>query len=111
MIEPTCVNDFKARGFDSFNQLLTAIKPALRTQVTMLQALADEQTIFWNASDPLRCYLRNRVFRGMERNARLRYQALTATAGLRTTPPLTWLDKLMAVGLLPDSHANEIPNA
>ena len=76
----------------------------------MLQALADEQTMFWNASDPLRCYLRNRVFRGMERNARLRYQALTATAGLRTTPPLTWLDKLIAVGLLPDPHANEIPS-
>ena len=89
---------------------LSEYETARRPQVTMLQALADEQTIFWNASDPLRCYLRNRVFRGMERNARLRYQALTATAGLRTTPPLTWLDKLIAVGLLPDPHANEIPS-
>jgi len=89
---------------------LSEYESARRPQVTMLQALADEQTIFWNASDPLRCYLRNRVFRGMERNARLRYQALTATAGLRTTPPLTWLDKLIAVGLLPDPHANEIPS-
>jgi 2-polyprenyl-6-methoxyphenol hydroxylase-like FAD-dependent oxidoreductase len=91
-------------------QALSEYETARRPQVTMLQALADEQTIFWNASDPLRCYLRNRVFRGMERNARLRYQALTATAGLRTTPPLTWLDKLIAVGLLPDPHANEIPS-
>ncbi len=89
---------------------LSEYESARRPQVTMLQALADEHTIFWNASDPLRCYLRNRVFRGMERNARLRYQALTATAGLRTTPPLTWLDKLIAVGLLPDPHANEIPS-
>jgi hypothetical protein len=31
------------------------------------------------------------------------------TAGLRTTPPLTWLDKLMAAGFLPDPHADEIP--
>ena len=89
---------------------LSEYESARRPQVTMLQALADEQTIFWNASDPLRCYLRNRVFRGMERNARLRYQALTATAGLRTTPPLTWLDKLIAVGLLPDPRADEIPS-
>ena len=89
---------------------LSEYETGRRPQVTMLQALADEQTTFWNASDPLRCYLRNRVFRGMERNARLRYQALTATAGLRTTPPLTWLDKLIAVGLLPDPHANEIPS-
>ena len=89
---------------------LSEYETARRPQVTMLQALADEQTTFWNASDPLRCYLRNRVFRGMDRNARLSYQALTETAGLRTTPPLTWLDKLIAVGLLPDPHANELPS-
>jgi 2-polyprenyl-6-methoxyphenol hydroxylase-like FAD-dependent oxidoreductase len=92
-------------------QALLEYETARRPQVTMLQGLADEQTIFWNASDPVRCYLRDRVFRGMDRNARLRYQALTATAGLRTSPPLTWVDKLIAVGLLPDPHANEIPLA
>ena len=88
---------------------LLEYETARRPQVTMLQGLADEQAIFWNASDPVRCYLRDRVFQGMDRNARLRYQALTATAGLRTSPPLTWVDKLIAVGLLPDPHANEIP--
>jgi 2-polyprenyl-6-methoxyphenol hydroxylase-like FAD-dependent oxidoreductase len=88
---------------------LLEYETARRPQVTMLQGLADEQAIFWNASDPVRCYLRDRVFRGMDRNARLRYQALTATAGLRTSPPLTWVDKLIAVGLLPDPHANVIP--
>jgi monooxygenase len=92
-------------------QALLEYETARRPQVTMLQGLADEQTIFWNASDPVRCYLRDRIFRGMDRNARLRYQALTATAGLRTSPPLTWVDKLIAVGLLPDPHANEIPLA
>ena len=80
-----------------------------RPQAEMLQQLADEQTMFWNAADPVRCFLRDRVFRGMDRNPRLRYLALTATAGLRSTPPLTWLDKLMAAGFLPDLWANEIP--
>jgi 2-polyprenyl-6-methoxyphenol hydroxylase-like FAD-dependent oxidoreductase len=90
---------------------LTAYETARRPQVEMLQRLADEQTLFWNAADPVRCFLRDRVFRGMDRNARLRYQALTVTAGLCTTPPLTWLDKLMAAGFLPDPHADEAPPA
>src|SRR5205807_8263828 len=82
---------------------------ARRPQVEMLRRLADEQTFFWNAADPVRCFLRDRVFRGLDRNTRLRYQALTATAGLRTTPPLTWLDKLMAAGFLPDPRADQVP--
>src|SRR5207245_9329392 len=88
---------------------LAAYERARRPQVEMLQRLADEQTFFWNAADPVRCFLRNRVFRGLDRNARLRYQALTATAGLRTTPPLTWLDKFMAAGFLPDPCADQVP--
>ncbi len=90
-------------------EALVAYERARRPHVEMLQRLADEQTFFWNATDPVRCFLRDRVFRGLDRNARLRYQALTATAGLRTTPPLTWLDKLMAAGFLPDPRADQIP--
>ena len=91
-------------------EALAPYERARRPQVEMLQHLADEQTFFWNAADPMRCSLRDRVFRGLDRNARLRYQALTATAGLRTTPPLTWLDKFMAAGFLPDPHADQFPN-
>jgi len=90
-------------------EALAAYERARRPQVEMLQRLADEQTFFWNAADPVRCFLRNRVFHGLDRNARLRYQALTATAGLRTTPPLTWLDKFMAAGFLPDPCADQVP--
>ena len=96
--------DWSARALSVYEQ-------ARRPQVEMLQRLADEQTIFWNSADPVRCFLRDRVYRGMDRNARIRYQALTATAGLRTTPPLTWIDKLMAAGFLPDPRADEIPPA
>ena len=100
----------KCRATDDWSaKALSEYETARRPQVTMLQRLADERTVFWNASDPLRCYVRDRVFRGIDNNARLRYQVLSATAGLRTTPPLTWRDKLIAVGLLPDPHANELP--
>ena len=92
-------------------EALASYERARRPQVEMLQRLADEQTFFWNAADPVRCFLRDRVFRGLDRNTRLRYQALTATAGLRTTPPLTWMDKLMAAGFLPDPSADQVPNA
>ena len=88
---------------------LAAYERERRPHVEMLQRLADEQAWFWNAADPVRCFLRDRVFRGLDRNRRLRYQALTATAGLRTTPPLTWLDRLMAVGLVPDPRADRVP--
>jgi 2-polyprenyl-6-methoxyphenol hydroxylase-like FAD-dependent oxidoreductase len=88
-------------------EALASYERARRPQVEMLQRLADEQTFFWNAADPLRCFLRDRVFRGLDRNTRLRYQALTATAGLRTTPALTWMDKLMAAGFLPDPRADQ----
>jgi 6-methylpretetramide 4-monooxygenase len=91
-------------------EALSAYEKARRPQVAMLQRLADEQTLLWNAADPVRTSLRDRVFRGLDRNPRLRYQVLTATAGLRPTPPLTWIDKLMAVGLLPDPHADELPS-
>jgi len=94
--------DWSARAVSAYEQ-------ARRPQVMMLQRLADEQVLFWNAADPVRCFLRDRVFRGMDRNARLRYQALTATAGLRPTPPLTWTDKFIAAGVLPDPRADVIP--
>ena len=92
-------------------EALASYERARRPQVEMLQRLAGEQTFFWNGADPVRCFLRDRVFRGLDRNARLRYQTLTATAGLRTTPPLTWMDKLMAAGFLPDPRADQVPNA
>jgi len=90
-------------------EALAGYERTRRPQVEMLQRLADEQTFFWNAADPIRRFLRDRAFRGMDRNARLRYQALTATAGLRVTPPLTWVDKLMAAGFLPDPRADQVP--
>src|SRR3989441_9651215 len=90
-------------------EALASYERARRPQVEMLQRLADEQTVFWNSADPLRCLLRDRGFLGLGRNKRLPYQALTATAGVLTTPALTWMDKLMAAGFLPDPRADQAP--
>ena len=88
---------------------LRAFETVRRSQVTMLQRLADEEVFFWNTGNPLLSYLRDRVFHTIDHNRRLQYQVLTATAGLRDTPPFGWLDRLQAAGLLSDRHADQIP--
>ncbi|HYM38057.1 MAG TPA: FAD-dependent monooxygenase [Nitrospiraceae bacterium] len=82
-----------------------------RPQVEMLQRLADEQVIFWNASNPVLTFLRDRVFRTIGRNRRLSYKVLETTAGLRETPPFGLLDRLMAGGFLPDPNADRVEHA
>ncbi len=81
-----------------------------RPQVEMLQRLADEEVLFWNTANPLLAWLRNRVFSTIDHNLRLQYQVLTATAGLRKTPPFGMIDRLQAAGFLPDPRANQLPS-
>ncbi len=80
-----------------------------RPQVDMLQRLADEQVLFWNAGHPVLAALRDRVFRTLDRNARLRRAVLETTAGLRSRPPFGWLDRVIAAGLLPDWRIDRVP--
>jgi 2-polyprenyl-6-methoxyphenol hydroxylase-like FAD-dependent oxidoreductase len=80
-----------------------------RPHVTMLQRLADEEVFFWNTGNPLLGMLRDRVFSTMDKNPRLQYQVLSATAGLRTTSPFGWMDRFQAAGLLPDPCAHQVP--
>ncbi|MGH7207943.1 MAG: FAD-dependent monooxygenase [Nitrospiraceae bacterium] len=103
-VVPTCLE----RG----NWSAAALAPferSRRPQVTMLQRLADEQALFWNTGNPLLAYLRDRVFKTLDRNQRLRYRVLAATAGLLDTPPFSLLDRLIVVGLLPDPRADRLP--
>jgi 2-polyprenyl-6-methoxyphenol hydroxylase-like FAD-dependent oxidoreductase len=84
---------------------LSAYETSRRQQVTMLQRLADEQVLFWNTGNPLLAFLRDRSFRTLDRNSRLRYRVLSTTAGLRSQPPFSLLDRLMVAGFLPDPRA------
>ena len=93
-------NDFSAEA-------LRAFEVARRPHVMMLQRLADAQCRFWNTGNPVVAYLRDRVFRTLDRNARLRYRVLSTTAGLRSSPPFSLLDRVMAAGLLPDPRAGQ----
>lgn len=102
---PSCLehNDWSAERLVSYERIR-------RPQVTMLQRLADEQVLFWNTGNPLLGFLRDRVFKTLDRNPRLRYRVLATTAGLRTAPPFALLDRLMAAGLLPDIRADRLPD-
>ena len=87
---------------------LKQYEDARRPQVTMLQKLADEQVLFWNTANPAVAFLRDRVFRTLDRNPRLRYRVLSTTAGLRQAPPFNMLDRLMAAGFFPDPSAQDM---
>ena len=96
----------------SQNWAINSLKPfenARRSQVTMLQQLADEEVFFWNTGNPILGMLRDRVFRTIDSNRRLQYQVLSATAGLRATAPFGWVDRFQAAGFLPDPRADYVP--
>ena len=99
---PGCLND---RNYSA--ERLKELERARRPQVTMLQQLADQQVFYWNTDNPVVAFLRDRVFQTLDRNARLRYQVLSTTAGLRTMPPFNLIDRVIAAGLLPDIRAHE----
>tara|TARA_B100001971_G_C18260762_1_gene586639 strand:- start:2163 stop:3419 length:1257 start_codon:yes stop_codon:yes gene_type:complete len=90
-----------AKG-DCSGSSLAAFERERRPHVEMLQRLGDEQTFFWNSRNPVVQFAVDRVLRTLDDNVRLRYQALTATAGLRRQAPFSLTDRLVAVGLLPD---------
>ena len=97
---PSCLADG-----DCSASRLARYEAARRPQVTMLQSLADQQVFYWNTGNPVIAWLRDRVFRTLDRNPRLRYQVLSTTAGLRHTPPLSLMDRVIAAGFLPDLFA------
>ncbi len=90
---------------DCSAEALSEFERRRRPHVEMLQRLADEQVVFWNTGNPVLAFLRDRVFRTLDRNRRLRYQVLATTAGLRTRAPFGFLDRFIAAGMLPDPYA------
>jgi 2-polyprenyl-6-methoxyphenol hydroxylase-like FAD-dependent oxidoreductase len=100
---PSCLADD-----DCSAQRLRVYEEARRPHVTMLQRLADQQVFYWNTGNPVVAFLRDRVFRTLDRNARLRYQVLSTTAGLRQTAPFSVIDRVIAAGFLPDMFGNQI---
>jgi 2-polyprenyl-6-methoxyphenol hydroxylase-like FAD-dependent oxidoreductase len=98
---PGCLadRDYSAARLKEFER-------ARRPHVTMLQQLADQQVFYWNTGNPVVAFLRDRVFQTLDRNARLRYQVLSTTAGLRTTSPFSPIDRVIAAGFLPDIRAH-----
>ena len=96
-IIPACLADG-----DCSATRLRVYETARRQQVMMLQRLADQQVFYWNTGNPLIAWLRDRVFHTLDRNARLRHQVLSTTAGLRKTAPFSFIDRVIAAGLLPD---------
>ncbi len=86
---------------------LRSYEDSRRESVERLQRLADQQVMIWNAGDPVRTWLRDRVFRVIDRNPRLRYKMLSQVAGLDSRP-YALLDYVKAAGFLPDPSAQRL---
>jgi len=63
---------------------------------------------YWNTGNPIVAFLRDRVFHTLDRNARLRYQVLSTTAGLRKTAPFSVIDRVIAAGFFPDVFGKQV---
>ncbi len=107
MVLTEVIADCFRRGNFS-RESLSAYEWTRRGSVERLQRLADEEVFFWNAGDPIRTWLRDRVFCVIDRNARLRYKMLAQVAGIEVKP-YTLLDYLKAAGFLPDMRADHWP--
>jgi 6-methylpretetramide 4-monooxygenase len=90
--------DFSDRMFRSYE---TKRRPV----VEALQRQADEMVFFWNAGFPPLMWLRDRVFKTLDRNARLRYKMLALIAG-RSTRGLSLIDRLAAAVPIPSFSKN-----
>ena len=111
MVDAMTLADLLPRALsegDCSAECLKAYEVARRPHVTMLQRLADQQVFYWNTGNPLVAFLRDRVFQTLDRNARLRYQVLSTTAGLRQTAPFSLIDRVIAAGFLPDVCADRM---
>ena len=97
---------FARRDFSA--PALRAFETRRRHGVEVLQRLADEQVFFWNAGDPLRTWIRDRVFRVLDQNARLRGKMLMLSSGLNSST-YSIIDRFQAAGLLPDLQARQGP--
>jgi 2-polyprenyl-6-methoxyphenol hydroxylase-like FAD-dependent oxidoreductase len=107
MVLAEVIGDCFKRGDFSKNSLY-AYESTRRKTVERLQRLADEEVFFWNAGDPIRTWLRDRAFRVLDHNARLRYKMLAQVAGVEERP-YSHLDYLKAVGFLPDRRDDRWP--
>ena len=85
--------DFSAKRFQSYEK-------KRRPMVEALQHHADEMVLFWNTGFGPMMWLRDWVFRRMDRNFRLQLKVLELTGGL-SEKGFTVMDRFAAAGLIP----------
>jgi 2-polyprenyl-6-methoxyphenol hydroxylase-like FAD-dependent oxidoreductase len=68
-------------------------------QAKALQQFGDEMVLFWNAGNPLLAALRDRVFKGLAKNATARHKVISEIAGLTHSPLTPWDRARLVAGL------------
>jgi monooxygenase len=86
-------NDFSSRMFASYES-------SRRPVVEAYQRQGDEMVLFWNTGFPPAMWMRDRVFKRLDRDKRLRYKMLSLISG-RSDARYSFTDKLIAAGMMP----------
>src|SRR3989304_4024317 len=74
-----------------------------------LQKMGDELTWLWNTGHPVLAWLRDRILKTIGRNPRLHDKTLLTISGL-AVQPFNLLDRLIALGFLPELWEEIRPN-
>ncbi len=77
---------------------LRRYEQARRVEIEKLQSLGDEMVFFWNSTSPVLLWLRDRVFKKVERKPHLHDKLLKTVAGIDVSP-FNLIDRLSAVCL------------
>jgi 6-methylpretetramide 4-monooxygenase len=90
--------DFSSRSFEPY-------EAQRRPVVEALQRQGDEMVLFWNTGFPPLMWLRDRSFRRLDRNDRLRYKMLSLISGQSDTR-FSFADRCIAAGMVPFWYNN-----
>jgi len=98
-LSPVIESCFKRADFskDALLHYEFVRKPATR----VLQKMGDELTWLWNTGNPLLARLRDRILKNIGENPRLQRKTLFTISGF-AVQPFNMLDRLIALGLLPE---------
>lgn len=86
-------------------QSLMSYEEARRQSATTLQHVGDELTFLWNSGFFPLTWVRDRIFRTIQKNNRLQRKMLSTIAGIHVSS-LSMMDRFLALGLIRSDRTN-----
>jgi 2-polyprenyl-6-methoxyphenol hydroxylase-like FAD-dependent oxidoreductase len=98
-LTPVIASCFKRADFS--REALLHYEQVRKPATHVLQKMGDELTWLWNTGNPLLAWMRDRIIKNIGRIPRLQRKIIATVSGLELQP-FNQVDRLIALGLLPD---------